>query len=90
MNEQILVAIFSLAGSLIGVAGGILTANKLVNHRIENLERRLGNVPERVSVMELKQDEDRARNMGMSSKLDQIHNDVIIFKHELNKKAGGS
>ena len=96
MSDQILVAIFSLAGTLFGSGGGIFIANKLVNHRIESLEKRMANIPERVLVAEQsiqsaiqKQDEDRARSISMNNKLDQIHNDVIIFKHEMNKKDGG-
>ena len=41
MNDTILVAILSLAGTLVGSFGGILTANKLVNYRIQQLEKKV-------------------------------------------------
>ena len=40
MSETIIVALISLLGSLGGTFGGILTANKLTNYRIEQLEKR--------------------------------------------------
>ena len=39
MTDTILVALLSLAGTLIGTAGGILAANRLTNYRIEQLEK---------------------------------------------------
>lgn len=51
MTETIIVAILSLFGTLFGTFGGILTANKLTNYRIEQLEKRVekhNNVIERV------------------------------------------
>lgn len=41
MNETILVAILSLFGTLVGSLCGILTANKLTNYRIEQLEKKV-------------------------------------------------
>lgn len=41
MNEAVLVAIISLIGTLGGSFGGILTAGKLTNYRIEQLEKRV-------------------------------------------------
>ena len=41
MSEVVLVALLSLAGTLIGSFGGILTANKLSNYRIEQLEKKV-------------------------------------------------
>lgn len=39
MSEAIIVAILALIGTLGGTFGGILTANKLTNYRIEKLEK---------------------------------------------------
>ena len=39
MDATVLVAVFSFGGTLIGTLGGILTANKLTNYRIEQLEK---------------------------------------------------
>lgn len=41
MNGEILVAIFSLAGTVIGSLAGILAANKLVNYRLGELEKKV-------------------------------------------------
>ena len=41
MTEAIIVAVLSLLGTLGGTFGGILTANKLTNYRIEQLEKKV-------------------------------------------------
>ena len=41
MNETIIVAVLSLAGTLCGSLCGILTANKMTNYRIEQLEKKV-------------------------------------------------
>ena len=41
MTEAIWVAVLALVGTLGGTFGGILTANKLTNYRIEQLERKV-------------------------------------------------
>lgn len=41
MSETVLVAILSLIGTLAGSLFGILTANKLTNYRIEQLEKKV-------------------------------------------------
>ena len=41
MTEAIIVALLSLLGTLVGSFGGILTANKLTNYRIEQLEKKV-------------------------------------------------
>ena len=55
MSETIIVAILSLAGTLIGSLFGILASNKLVVYRIEQLEKKVekhNNVLELVYVLE--------------------------------------
>lgn len=55
MSEAIIVALLSLAGTAIGSITGILTANKLTNYRIEQLEKRVAahnNVIDRVYKLE--------------------------------------
>lgn len=50
-----IVAFFSLMGTLVGSLAGILTANKLTNYRIEQLEKKVekhNNVIERVFNLE--------------------------------------
>ena len=41
MAPEVLVGLLSLAGTLIGAFAGIMTSNKLVNYRIEQLERKV-------------------------------------------------
>ena len=55
MNDTVIVALVSLIGTLGGTFGGILTANKLTNYRIEQLEKKVekhNKVVERVYVLE--------------------------------------
>lgn len=55
MSEAVLVAILALIGTLGGTFGGILTANKLTNYRLEQLEKKVekhNNVIERVYKLE--------------------------------------
>ena len=41
MEDTIAVALISFAGTLIGTFGGIVTANKLTNYRISQLEKKV-------------------------------------------------
>ena len=41
MSESVIVAVLALIGTLGGTLGGILTANKLTNYRIEQLEAKV-------------------------------------------------
>lgn len=55
MTSDVVVAIFSLAGTLIGSFAGIMIANKLVNYRLAQLEKKVdkhNHVIERVMVLE--------------------------------------
>lgn len=55
MSETVIVAILSLLGTLVGSLAGILTANKLTNYRIAQLEKKVekhNSVIERVYKLE--------------------------------------
>lgn len=55
MSDLVVVAILSLVGTAVGAFAGILTANKLTNYRIEQLEKKVDKhnaVVERVAVLE--------------------------------------
>lgn len=55
MEDTIAVALISFAGTLIGTFGGIITANKLTNYRIAQLEKKVekhNSVVERVYQLE--------------------------------------
>lgn len=41
MSETVLVAVLSLAGTLVGSLGGVLVSNKLTTYRIEQLEKKV-------------------------------------------------
>lgn len=41
MDSEILVALLSLAGTLLGSLGGVLTSSKLTNYRLSQLERKV-------------------------------------------------
>ena len=55
MSDAVIVAILSLFGTLLGSLFGILAANKLVNFRLERLEKKVdlhNNAVERLYVVE--------------------------------------
>lgn len=55
MNSEILIAVLSLTGTLVGSVSGILISNKLVNFRLEQLERKVekhNNLIERMVAVE--------------------------------------
>lgn len=57
MENEIAVAFMALVGSGIGTLGGILASNKLTNHRIEQLEKKVdkhNSIIERTFVLEEK------------------------------------
>ena len=57
MNSTVIVAIISFAGTLLGTAGGIIASSKLVNYRLEQLEKKVdahNTVAARVPVIEEK------------------------------------
>lgn len=41
MTEVVIVAMLSLVGTLVGSLGGIMTANRLTNYRIQQLEEKV-------------------------------------------------
>ncbi|WP_294908451.1 hypothetical protein [uncultured Ruminococcus sp.] len=41
MNEQIILALLSFAGTLIGTLAGIFATSRLSNYRIEQLEKKV-------------------------------------------------
>lgn len=55
MDSSIVVAILALVGTLVGSLAGIMTANKLTNYRIDELEKKVEKhnaVVERVALIE--------------------------------------
>ena len=55
MSDTVLIALLSLAGTMLGTFGGIITANKLFNYRLEQLEKQVSkhnSVIERTYILE--------------------------------------
>ena len=55
MSDTVMIALFSLIGSLVGTLGGILTASSLTNYRIKQLEKKVdkhNNFAERIPTIE--------------------------------------
>lgn len=55
MTSEVLTAIFSLAGTLVGSLGGILAAGRLTSYRLQQLEEKVNkhnNLIERVYAIE--------------------------------------
>ena len=55
MDSTIIVGVLSLIGTLVGSLGGIMTANRLTNYRIQQLEKKVekhNSVIERVYILE--------------------------------------
>lgn len=57
METNIVIALISFFGTLVGTLGGILTSTKLTNYRIEQLEKKVdshNNFANRIPVLEEK------------------------------------
>lgn len=55
MSQEIIIAVLSLLGTLIGTFAGILTSTNLIKYRIEQLEKKVekhNNVVERMALAE--------------------------------------
>lgn len=55
MDSNVIIALISLVGSLVGTLGGILVSSKMTVYRIEQLERKVdkhNNFAERMPVVE--------------------------------------
>ena len=55
MDSEVIVGFLSLAGTLLGTFTGILTSTKLINYRIEQLEKKVEKhncVVERTAIIE--------------------------------------
>lgn len=78
---EVFVAVLSLCGTLIGSIAGILTANRLVIYRIEQLEKTVqkhNTVVERVVILE--QDE-----KAQWKRIDELRGDLEEIRKEVLK-----
>ena len=72
MENEIAVAICSLVGTLVGSLAGIMTANRLTNYRIEQLEEKVkkhNNLVERMIIVE---QSTKSADPGIGCRLDAI------------------
>ena len=80
MTNEVLIALLALVGTLVGSGSGILISNKLVNYRIEQLEKKLDKyaqnvdeIRERLAVVE--------RDISTAyERIDEIREDVKSIK----------
>lgn len=80
MVGTIVVAAFSLAGTIIGSIAGILTANKLTNYRIEQLEKKVdkhNNVIERMFNLESRADVLEEKVKVANHRIDDLESEVL-------------
>ena len=78
MSDTIVVALVSLGGTLFGTLGGILTSNKLVTYRIEQLEHK---VEKHNSVVE------RVYHLEENAKL--TDEKILVANHRIKKLEEG-
>ena len=75
MSDVLIVGVLSLFGTLVGSLGGILTANKLTNYRIEQLELKVGkhnNLIERMYKVEEKNSLNAEQIKAVNQRIDDI------------------
>ena len=79
MVGTIVVAAISLAGTIIGSIAGILTANKLTNYRIEQLEKKVdkhNNVLERMYDLEAREEVVEEKIRVANHRIDDLESEV--------------
>lgn len=73
MAPEITVGLLSLAGTLIGSIAGIMTANKLTNYRIEQLEKK---VDKHNSLID--------RMYGVETRTDVLEEKIKVANHRID------
>ena len=77
--SAIIVAILALVGTLTGSIAGIMTANKMVNYRIDQLEHKVdkhNSVVEKVLLLE-------KDNSAQWKRIDELRNDLEAIKKQV-------
>lgn len=88
MSETIIVAILSLAGTVIGSLLGILASNKLVVYRIEQLEKKVekhNKVIERVYALESHEDVIKEEFKNVNIRFDNLEKWQKNFAQTMHK-----
>ena len=76
MTSELMIGVLSLLGTLIGSIAGILTANKLVVYRIEQLEKKVdkhNSIIERFALLE-------QENKTQWMRIDEMREDLEYLK----------
>lgn len=84
MSNEIVVALLALVGTVIGTFGGIVTANKLTQYRIDKLEERLDDMDtldDRLTKVELKQAIHDTYISALRNEIDRNINDIREMKN---------
>lgn len=77
MSETVLVALLSLVGTLAGTLGGILVSNKLVNYRLQQLEKR---VQAHNNLVE--------RTYHLEGEMELLHEQIRVVNHRITDLEG--
>ncbi len=77
MNESVLIAAISFCGTLAGTFGGIMTANKMVNYRLEQLEKKVdkhNHLVERMYNLESEQEVIKEKIKVANNRIEDLEN----------------
>lgn len=77
MSNEVLIALLALIGTLVGSGSGILISNKLVNFRIEQLEKK-------IEKYQSNQDEIRERLVVVEQSAKSAHHRIDDVVQQLN------
>lgn len=77
MSEAVIVAVLGFLGTIVGSTIGVLTANKLVNYRIEQLEKK---VDKHNTLVE--------RTYHLEQEVELLKKDRDYFQQEIEHKEG--
>ena len=77
MTNEVLIALLALVGTLVGSGSGILISNKLVNYRIEQLEKKIDRYADNM-------DEIRERLVKVEESSKSAHHRLDDIVNQLN------
>lgn len=83
MTDAVLVAVLSCAGTLFGTIGGIIAAQKLVNFRLQELEKKVekhNNLVERMVEVEARTKGNTRRIEALENKTEHLSDQIVEVK----------
>ena len=83
MTSEVLIAVLSLLGTAFGSVTGIMTANKLTNYRIAELEKKVdkhNTIIERFALLEQDNKTQWDRIDDLQSSMDEIKKEVLHYE----------